>query len=214
MEKIVLVDYGSGNVHSAQRAINVASNNLESEVQVVVSSEPDEIRSADRVVLPGVGHIASCRKQLECHQGLLDALCHVAINRAIPFLGICVGMQLLASEGHEDGITKGLNWIEGYVTKITPDGNLRIPHMGWNNITVTRDHPVLANLESDAHVYFVHSYAYNDSSSDYVVAETDYGGTIVATVAKDNFVGTQFHPEKSQQAGLKILENFIRWNPS
>lgn len=214
MEHIVLIDYGSGNVHSAKRALIAASLSQNKEVKVVVSSKPDVLRSADRIVLPGVGHIASCRKQLESHDGLLEALTQASINRAIPFLGICVGMQLLATEGHEDGLTTGLDWIEGCVTKITPKGNLRIPHMGWNNITVTRPHPVLADLKNDPHLYFVHSYAYNDPKSEYAVAETDYGGPIVAMVAKDNFVGTQFHPEKSQTTGLKILENFVRWNPS
>lgn len=214
MENIVLVDYGSGNVHSAKRALIAASISQNKEIEVVVTSDPDQLKSADRIVLPGVGHIASCREQLKGHDGLLEALTQAGIFRAVPFLGICVGMQLMATEGYEDGLTRGLNWIEGYVTKITPNGNLRVPHMGWNNIIITRPHPVLKNLEIDPHVYFVHSYAYNDPQSKYAVAETDYGGSIVATVAKDNFVGTQFHPEKSQSTGLKILENFIRWNPS
>lgn len=214
MENIVLVDYGSGNVHSAKRALIAASISQKKEIKVVVTSNPDELESADRIVLPGVGHIASCRKQLEIHDGLLEALTHSGIYRAVPFLGICVGMQLMATEGHEDGLTQCLNWIEGYVTKITPNGNLRVPHMGWNSIIITHPHPVLKNLETDPHVYFVHSYAYNDPQSKYAVAKTYYGGPIVATVAKDNFVGTQFHPEKSQTTGLKILENFIAWNPS
>lgn len=214
MENIVLVDYGSGNVHSAKRALTTASNNLNTEVRIVVSADPEVVRTADRIVLPGVGHIASCRKQLENHVGLIAAMAYAGINRAIPFLGICVGMQLLATKAYEDCLTEGLNWINGSVTRIKPSGNLRVPHMGWNNLTITDHHPVLSNLDENPHVYFVHSYAYKNTKTGDVIAVTDYGGTIIAAVAKKNFVGTQFHPEKSQSTGLKILENFIRWTPS
>lgn len=174
---------------------------------------PDKLAQADRVVLPGVGHFADCMAGLKARDGLIEALEAEVIAGAKPFLGICVGMQLMADKGFEDGETAGLGWISGRVEQIEPRGGLQVPHMGWNEIQPAQPHDVLSGLDNLSHVYFVHSYAFNSSSDTTIAATTEYGQTITAAVARDNLFGTQFHPEKSQKAGLQLLANFVKWTP-
>ncbi|MCF6329023.1 MAG: imidazole glycerol phosphate synthase subunit HisH [Henriciella sp.] len=214
MKTIALIDYGSGNLHSAARALRVAAHEAGTANEVTVSADPEIIARADRIVLPGVGHFADCAANLRAAKGLVEALTEAVQARAVPFLGICVGQQLLATTGFEDGETPGLNWIPGRVEQITPGEGYRIPHMGWNQLEITRPHPVLTGLGDDPHVYFTHSYAYRDPKVTDIAATTDYGGPIIAAVAHDNIIGTQFHPEKSQRVGLKILTSFVLWEPS
>lgn len=214
MRTIALIDYGSGNLHSAERALRVAANNAKKTREIRITSDPVAIAHADRIVLPGVGHFADCAAQLRARTGLVDALTEAVLHRGVPFLGICVGQQLLASRGLEDGITPGLDWISGDVARITPEGQLPVPHVGWNGLTLTQgQHPLLANLGADPHMYFTHSYAYTDPNPDHIAATTDYGGPLIAAIAHKNIFATQFHPEKSQKTGLKLLENFILWTP-
>lgn len=211
---VALIDYGSGNIHSAARALREAASRANTTHNVTVTADPADIAAADRIVLPGVGHFADCAANLRAQPGLVDALETAVLKRAVPFLGICVGMQLMASVGREDGDTPGLGWVPGDVAKITPGAGLPVPHMGWNNIiTPTNAHPVLTDLGDDPHAYFVHSYAFAPESDAHIAATTHYGQPITAAIARDNLFGTQFHPEKSQHVGLKILSNFMRWNP-
>lgn len=210
---IALIDYGSGNLHSAERALRKASLAGKKTREIRVTSAPDAIANADRIILPGVGHFADCATNLRAVDGLVDALEEAVIQRGVPFFGICVGQQLLATRGLEDGETPGLNWIPGDVDRIQPGPGYRIPHMGWNELKFPRRHPVLEGLGPEPHVYFTHSYAYKSASSDHVAATTDYGKAMIAAVARDNLFATQFHPEKSQSVGLKLLENFILWDP-
>lgn len=210
MSFVALIDYGSGNLHSAERALRKAANDA---LDVIVTSRPERVAEADRIVLPGVGHFAHCADNLRGVPGLLSALTEAVRERAVPFLGICVGQQLLATRGLEDGETPGLNWIPGEVSRIKPAPGMPVPHMGWNAITIVQDHPVLAELGDDPHVYFTHSYAYKNPPETYIAATTDYGGSIIAAVARDNMFATQFHPEKSQAVGLKMLANFVNWTP-
>ncbi|MGL4728908.1 MAG: imidazole glycerol phosphate synthase subunit HisH, partial [Bosea sp. (in: a-proteobacteria)] len=185
--------------------------------QIMVTSDPDAVRRADRIVLPGVGAFADCRKGLDAVPGMVEAITEAARQRAKPFLGICVGMQLLASRGLEYTVTEGLGWIPGDVKLIQPnDTGLKIPHMGWNNLHMQDEHALLDGIPlgpDGLHAYFVHSYALTPKRSSDVVALADYGGPVTALVARGNIAGTQFHPEKSQTLGLKLIGNFLRWKP-
>jgi glutamine amidotransferase len=213
----VIIDYGSGNLHSAQKAFERAAREQELNGAISVTNDPDAVRRAARVVLPGVGAFADCRGGLLALPGLYEALQEAVIERGRPFLGICVGMQLMAARGLEHGETPGLDWIGGDVVAIEPrDSSLKIPHMGWNTLSLTRDHPVFAGVptgENGLHAYFVHSYHLTPAEPAHVLATTDYGAPLTAAVARDNLVGVQFHPEKSQRLGLALIANFLRWRP-
>ena len=217
MTRLAIIDYGSGNVRSVQRALEAAANHFEIPLTVMLTDDPDRIRQADRIVLPGVGHFADCAAGLSGRTGVTEALNEAVFRSRRPFLGVCVGMQLMADVGREDVETRGLGWIPGAVERIRPKGadgvDLPVPHMGWNVLTDLKPHPVLNGLKADPHVYFVHSYAIKAVHSAHVAARCDYGGQFTAAVARDNLFGTQFHPEKSQQAGQTILANFLRWKP-
>ncbi len=214
---VAVIDYGSGNLHSAAKALERASNESGLNERILVTNDPDAVRRADRVVLPGVGAFADCRAGLDAVPGMIDAMTEAARKKARPFLGICVGMQLLAETGLENGTHKGLGWIEGVVDKIAPlDEVLKIPHMGWNTLTPRREHKLFDGITlgpSGLHAYFVHSYQLAPANKADLVADTDYGGSITAVIARDNIAGTQFHPEKSQRLGLALLANFLRWKP-
>ena len=213
MKTIALIDYGSGNLHSAARALRVAANHAKKTREIRITADPSAIAYADRIVLPGVGHFADCAENLRKHDGLIEALKEAVMTRGVPFFGICVGQQLLATRGLEDGETPGLNWIPGDVDRISPEGDLAIPHMGWNALTLHQSHSILEGLGEDPHVYFTHSYAYRNPAREDIAATTEYGETIIAAVARDNMFATQFHPEKSQRVGLQILSNFVLWDP-
>lgn len=217
MQRITIVDYGSGNLHSAAKAFERAAREREITAEVVVSGRPEDVASADRIVLPGVGAFADCRAGLDAVEGLRDALYDGVWKKGRPFLGICVGMQLMADRGLEHGPTDGLGWVPGEVRAIEPtDPALKIPHMGWNTLNVVNAHPLLDGIETGSdgwHAYFVHSYHLVAGERAYLVAETDYGGPVTAIVARDNMIGTQFHPEKSQRLGLKLITNFLCWSP-
>jgi glutamine amidotransferase len=214
---VAIVDYGSGNLHSALKAFERAAREAGLDETILLTSDPDVIAKADRIVLPGVGAFADCRRGLEAVPGLLDALIEAAKVKGRPFLGICVGMQLMADRGLENGVTPGLGWIPGEVAAIAPsDPGLKIPHMGWNTLDVSRPHPIFAGIPTGPdgwHAYFVHSYEFRAKNPGDVLATTDYGGPITAVVAKDTMIGTQFHPEKSQALGLALIGNFLRWQP-
>ncbi|QCO15142.1 imidazole glycerol phosphate synthase subunit HisH [Azospirillum brasilense] len=212
METVALIDYGSGNLRSAAKALERAAAGCHASFQVLVTSDADAVRKADRVVLPGVGAFADCKRGLSEVPGMLDALDEVVHRKGRPFLGICVGMQLMAERGREYGVTEGLGWIKGEVVKLEPaDPTLKIPHMGWNELDVRREHPLLAGLPERAHAYFVHSYRFAVERPEDVIASADYGGPFAAVVGRDNLVGTQFHPEKSQETGLALVANFLTW---
>jgi glutamine amidotransferase len=213
-----IIDYGSGNLHSAVKAFERAARELEGgRAEIRVTDDPEMVRRAERVVLPGVGAFADCREGLVRISGLYEALIETAIDRGRPFLGICVGMQLMATRGLEHGTTPGLGWIDGEVCAIEPrDPSLKIPHMGWNTLSLTRAHPLFERIETGEHglhAYFVHSYHLRAAKPDDVLATTDYGGPLTAAVAKGNLAGVQFHPEKSQRLGLALIANFLRWRP-
>ncbi|MHC2088097.1 imidazole glycerol phosphate synthase subunit HisH [Methylobacterium sp. CM6244] len=217
-ETVAIIDYGSGNLHSAAKAFERAAREAGlSATRIVVTSDPDVVSSADRVVLPGVGAYADCRKGLDSVSGMVEAMTHAAHERGRPFLGICVGMQLLASRGLEYEVTPGLGWIAGDVSPIRPsDPDLKVPHMGWNTLRLERPHALLNGIatgENGLHAYFVHSYALDPVDRRDVVADSEYGGPVTALVARDNVAGTQFHPEKSQHLGLALIANFLRWRP-
>ena len=210
---VLVVDYGSGNLRSAAKALEHASREAGSAARVVVSDDPRAVAGADRIVLPGVGAFADCKAGLEALPGMIEALEAAVVDGGRPFLGICVGMQLLATRGLEHGVTPGLGWIPGEVREITPaDPALKVPHMGWNALTVGTPHPVLDGLGTGTDVYFVHSYHLVAKDSGTVLATTEHGGPITAAVGRDNMVGTQFHPEKSHTAGLQLLSNFVQWD--
>ena len=213
--KVAIVDYGSGNLRSAAKAFERAARESESAADIVVTSQPVVVSAADRVVLPGVGAFADCMGGLIALGGMVDALYTSAIVKARPFLGICVGMQLMATIGREHGEHAGLGWIEGEVAALKPnDPSLKIPHMGWNNVRMKQpDHPLFAGIESGQHAYFVHSYAFRPQDRADILADTDYGGAVVAAIGRDNLAGTQFHPEKSQALGLRLIANFLSWSP-
>ncbi len=213
-----IIDYGSGNLHSAVKAFERAARESEKTgCDIRVTNDPETVRRAERVVLPGVGAFADCRNGLASIAGLNQALIEAVIEKGRPFLGICVGMQLMATRGLEHGETRGLDWIAGDVTAIQPaDPALKIPHMGWNTLALTRPHPLFEGIgtgEHGLHAYFVHSYHLVPTASEHVLARTDYGGPLTAAVARDNLVGVQFHPEKSQKLGLALIANFLRWRP-
>ncbi|WP_374115037.1 imidazole glycerol phosphate synthase subunit HisH [Ancylobacter mangrovi] len=214
---VALIDYGSGNLHSAGKALERAARESGSGRAIIVTADPEVVRAADRVVLPGVGAYADCRRGLDDVPGMVEALTEVVMGRGRPFLGICVGLQLLATRGLEHGVTPGLDWIAGEVVKIAPDDPaLKIPHMGWNGLDMRRPHPLLAGIPTGADgldAYFVHSYHLAPARPEDVVATTDYGQAVTAMVARDNVAGTQFHPEKSQRLGLALLANFLAWTP-
>jgi imidazole glycerol-phosphate synthase subunit HisH len=211
MRRVALIDYGSGNLRSAEKALVRAADGA---AQIVVTHDPGEIASADGVVLPGVGAFAACMAGLTARPGVIEAMTEAVHGRGAPFLGICVGMQLLAARGHEFGVTQGLGWIDGDVRKITPENPaLKVPHMGWNAPELARPHPVLAGLDGEAAVYFTHSFAMFPKDEAHVAAYVDHGGRFPAAVARDNLVGVQFHPEKSQGPGLRLLADFLEWRP-
>jgi glutamine amidotransferase len=211
---VVIVDYGSGNLCSAAKAFERAARDNEIRAEVKVTSTPEAIATADSIVLPGVGAFADCRRGLVAIPGLEAALHEAVINRARPFLGICVGMQLMADAGREFETVEGLGWIAGDVAAIEPaDPALKIPHMGWNEIDPRSTHPLLAGLGAGVHAYFVHSYHFRLANTADLVASTEYGGSLAAVIGRDNLAGTQFHPEKSQEAGLRLIRNFLRWRP-
>ncbi len=214
---VAIIDYGSGNLHSAAKAFERAAREAGLDVPVAVTGDPDAVRAAERIVLPGVGAFADCRAGLDAVPGLVEALTEAVRGRGKPFLGICVGMQLMASRGLEHGVTPGLGWIPGDVRRIQPaDAALKIPHMGWNVLHLQREHPLLDGIAlgpAGLHAYFVHSYALDASGADHVVAVSDYGGPVTAVVARDNMAGAQFHPEKSQALGLALIRNFLAWRP-
>ena len=214
---VAIVDYGSGNLHSAAKAFERAAHETGVGAKIVVTDDPDVVATADRVVLPGVGAFADCRRGLDAVDGMVEALDQAIKRKARPFFGICVGMQLLADRGREYEVTEGLGWIAGEVDRIAPDDpSLKIPHMGWNTLSVARMHPLLAGLDlgpRGRHAYFVHSYQFKPADRADLVAQADYGGAVTAIVARDNVVGTQFHPEKSQKFGLALIANFLKWTP-
>lgn len=209
----VLVDYESGNLHSAQKAFERMSADVGGG-DVIVSARPEDVLRADRIVLPGDGAFPACRRALDAVEGMTQALHEAVIERGRPFLGICVGMQLLATKGHEYSETPGLGWIGGDVVPIAPaDASLKVPHMGWNDLIVDRPHPILEGLTSGDHAYFVHSYRFAVADPAHLLAHVAYGEQVTALVGRDNIVGAQFHPEKSQAAGLRLIGNFLRWRP-
>jgi len=214
---VVIIDYGSGNLHSAAKAFERAARSMENPEPILVTRDPDQVFRADRVVLPGVGAFADCRKGLDSIDGMVEALNETVRVKARPFFGICVGMQLMATRGKEHVTTDGLNWIAGDVVKIAPNReDLKIPHMGWNTLNQIREHPVLDRLplgSKGLHAYFVHSFHLAAEYEGDVLARADYGGPVTAVVGKDTAIGTQFHPEKSQRFGLALISNFLKWKP-
>jgi glutamine amidotransferase len=216
MASVALIDYGSGNLRSVEKALARAAAEGGTGLTVNLTSKAEDVAEAERIVLPGVGAFASCMNGLSALPGMIEALNEAVHKKTKPFFGICVGMQLLARVGHEFGDTPGLDWIDGEVGKLDlSDASLKIPHMGWNELKVLKSHPILDGLAPATNVYFVHSYAMrvDANARQEIVATTDYGGEIVAAVAKDNIAGTQFHPEKSQEVGQAILRNFLKWKP-
>ena len=208
----VIIDYNSGNLSSAEKSFQLMSEELKLG-QVKVSNKPEDVVNADRIVLPGVGAFADCKHELNSIMGLFEAIdAHIKTGK--PFMGICVGMQMMATCGHEHGYHEGFNWIQGDVKIMEPnDKNLKIPHMGWNNLNIINSHPVFDNINENDHVYFVHSYHFEVENNNNLLASVDYGGKITAAIAHENIIGTQFHPEKSQSVGLQVIKNFLQWNP-
>jgi imidazole glycerol-phosphate synthase subunit HisH len=214
---VAIIDYGSGNLHSARKAFERAAREAGLRCEVSVTARPEDVLAAAHVVLPGVGAFADCRRGLDGVSGMVEAVEEAVRRRGRPFLGICVGAQLMATRGLEHEVVKGLNWIKGDVAAIKPrDRQLKIPHMGWNTLDVRRSHALLEGVstgERGLHAYFVHSYQLYVDHADDLVATSDYGGPVTAIVARDNIAGTQFHPEKSQTLGLKLIANFLKWRP-
>lgn len=211
MQRVALIDYGSGNLRSAEKALVRAADGT---AEIVVTHAPEIVAAADRVVLPGVGAFAACMAALRARRGLVEAMTEAVRHRGAPFLGVCVGMQLLATRGLEFGETPGLDWIDGEVRRLEPsDPSAKVPHMGWNALAGVTDHPVLKGLETGAPVYFTHSFAFHPERDEDVAAWADHGGRFPSAVARGNVAGVQFHPEKSQVAGLSLLSNFLEWRP-
>lgn len=210
--RVAIIDYDSGNLHSAEKAVALVGRDRGAEV--AVTSDPAAVARADRIVLPGDGAFPACRAAFDAVPGMMEVLSEAVLRRGVPFLGICVGMQMLADEGLEYRPTPGFGWIGGRVERIIPaDPALKVPHMGWNDLQVRRPHPILAGIPEAAHAYFVHSWQFRVADPADLVASVDYGGPVTAVVARDNIVGLQFHPEKSQRAGLQMLGNFLDWRP-
>ena len=209
----VLIDYDSGNLHSAEKAFQRMAAETGAG-KVIVTSRAEDVARADRIVLPGDGAFPACRAALDAVPGMTEAIAEAVTRRAVPFLGICIGMQMLATRGHEYRDTDGFDWIGGDVVHIDPaDPALKVPHMGWNDLVIDHPHPVLTGIETGAHAYFVHSYHFRVADPAERLAHCDYGGDITAIVGQGNIVGTQFHPEKSQATGLKLIANFLAWKP-
>jgi glutamine amidotransferase len=209
-----LIDYGSGNLASAAKALAEAARRAGDKARVLVTDRPEEIAEADHIVLPGVGAFAHCMEQLQGRPGLIEAMDEAVHRRGTPFLGVCVGMQLLAERGLEFGVTPGLGWIGGEVKRIEPaDRRYKVPHMGWNALTDIAPHPIFAGISPGDHMYFTHSFAFYAADPADLIARADHGGAFTAAVAHGNLAGVQFHPEKSQAAGLKLLANFLEWRP-
>ncbi len=215
-ETVAIIDYGSGNLHSAAKAFERAARETGVDARVTVTADADEVRRADRIVLPGVGAFADCRAGLDAVPGMVDALEERVTRGGVPFFGICVGMQLMATEGREKTITRGLGWIPGAVVRIEPQGNLKVPHMGWNTLNFATPHKLLDGIpdgEQGLHAYFVHSYHLATDNRATLLATSGYGQDVTAIVGRDNLIGTQFHPEKSQTLGLTLIGNFLKWTP-
>ncbi|AGT08002.1 imidazole glycerol phosphate synthase subunit HisH [Paracoccus aminophilus] len=208
--RVALVDYESGNLHSAAKALKLAG--MAAGVEVDLTSDPEVVARAERIVLPGDGAFPACRDALAAVPGMIEALEDAVLARAVPFLGICVGMQMLAETGQEYRPTPGLGWIGGEVVAIEAPG-LKVPHMGWNDLQIHRPHPVLEGVSGGDHAYFVHSWQFRVTDPAHLIATVDYGGPVTAIVGRDNILGMQFHPEKSQAVGLRLIENFLRWKP-
>jgi glutamine amidotransferase len=217
MQRVAIIDYGSGNLHSAAKAFERAARESDADAEITVTADPKIVAAADRIVLPGVGAFADCKRGLEAVPGMRATLEEVVRGKGRPFLGICVGMQLMATRGLEFEVTDGLGWIAGEVRHIEPtDKTLKIPHMGWNTLQVVTPHALLDGIPTGPdglHAYFVHSFHFAPEDAAAVVAQTDYGGPVTAMIAAGNVAGTQFHPEKSQTLGLKLIANFLKWRP-
>ena len=209
---IAIIDYGSGNLRSAAKALEVANKNLNTNLKIVITSDPEVIRKSNKIILPGQGSFRDCFLGIKKINGLVDTLNDFVLVQKKPIFGICIGMQLFAKIGYESKETKGFGWIDGIVKKINNiNRTLKLPHMGWNQIEYKKDFSLFSGIENQSHMYFVHSYEFLTKQKDCIVATTNYGNSIIAAVAKDNIFGTQFHPEKSQKNGLKLLENFLKW---
>lgn len=214
METVALIDYGSGNLRSAEKALREAARRSGADLDVVTASDPETVARADRVVLPGVGAFAACMNALQARDGLVEAMDEAVRQRGAPFLGVCVGMQLMASRGHEFGEHAGLGWIPGEVRRLEPaERDAKVPHMGWNTLERLRPHPLLEGVEPETHMYFVHSFAFEPADPQAVVASSDHAGRFAAVVAQGNLAGVQFHPEKSQASGLALIGRFLEWRP-
>ena len=208
--RVALIDYDSGNLHSAEKAFQLMGRDVGAEI--VLTADPQVAARADRIVLPGDGAFPACRTALGEVDGMAEALREAVLGRGVPFMGICVGMQMLATTGHEYRETAGLDWIKGEVQAIASPG-LKVPHMGWNDLVIDRPHPLLAGIATGDHAYFVHSWQFKVADPAHLLAHVDYGGPVTAVIGRDNIVGTQFHPEKSQVVGLRLIANFLTWQP-
>ena len=212
MMKLVIINYGSGNLHSVHKSFESVNQSLGNPYEILVSSSANEISQSDKIVLPGVGAFGECKNALMSYDGLLTSLEDVVINKKIPFMGICVGMQLLADQSSEFEINEGLKWIPGEVVKLDSNNNFPIPHMGWNEIEFI-DHPLFTDCYQKSDFYFVHSYYFKLQNKDNLLATTKYPNELTAAVIKENIFGTQFHPEKSHSNGMKVIKNFLNWRP-
>lgn len=214
MTVAALIDYGSGNLASAEKALSEAARRAGDVVRVLVTDKPEDILAADHIVLPGVGAFAACMANVAARPGLVEAMTQAVTVRGVPFLGVCVGMQMLATRGLEFGETPGLGWIPGEVRRLEPAGHqFKVPHMGWNALTDVAAHPLFDGLSAGDHMYFTHSFAFHPTDEADVAARADHGGVFTAAVVRGNIAGVQFHPEKSQAAGLRLLANFLEWRP-
>lgn len=213
-QTVALIDYGSGNLRSAEKALVEAARRSGSGASIVTTAEPEVVAKADRILLPGVGAFRACMDAVEARPGLVEAMTEAVKGRGVPFLGVCVGMQLLATRGLEFGERAGLGWIPGEVRRLAPsDPAAKVPHMGWNTLHITHPHALLGPAGEDAHMYFTHSYAFDAADPETVVATVDHAGRFAAAIAKDNVAGVQFHPEKSQAEGLALIGRFLEWQP-